>query len=259
GIPVAANGVDNFQAGLRELWTGQYVQTYTSQAIQWGAEEAGASPSTAYNIGEVGNGVIGFAGTLGAGLFNDASQGSWLLNLFGRAGVPVAEGVTPGTGVMFGGDWNAYFESQVGTTNVGWTNPASAVETKALLAAKVAEAEAILLANPYEAQLRGILTEKQVDDMVLGGRLAAANYGRAVEGVAAQLVSDNPLVDPYLVYVARTKDIFTRQFVPSMDFIGIEGYNLRPLEVTTSGQIPGHLARGYVSMNDIITYGGLPW
>ena len=80
GIPVAANGVDNFQAGLRELWTGQYVQTYTSQAIQWGAEEVGTSPSTAYNIGEVGNGVIGFAGTLGAELFNDASQGSWAIN-----------------------------------------------------------------------------------------------------------------------------------------------------------------------------------
>ena len=80
GIPVAANGVDNLQAGLRELWTGQYVQTYTSQAIQWSSEDLGASPSTAYNIGQVGNAAIGVAGTLGAGVFNDAEAGSWALN-----------------------------------------------------------------------------------------------------------------------------------------------------------------------------------
>lgn len=94
--------MDNFQAGLRELWTGQYVQTYTSQAIQWGAEEVGTNPSTAYNIGEVGNGVIGFAGTLGAELFNDAGQGSWAIN--GLRSLFTAEATTENDGfnVLFG-------------------------------------------------------------------------------------------------------------------------------------------------------------
>ena len=120
GIPVAANGVDNFQAGLRELWTGQYVQTYTSQAIQWGAEEVGTSPSTAYNIGEVGNGVIGFAGTLGAELFNDASKGSWAINglrsLFGR------ETAASGQSYATGSEWQQLLASRYGAENIAWWN-----------------------------------------------------------------------------------------------------------------------------------------
>ena len=97
GIPVAANGVDNLQAGLRELWTGQYVQTYTSQAIQWSSEELGASPSTAYNIGQVGNAAIGVAGTFGAGVFNEAEAGSWALSGLQRlVGGTVAEGAICG-------------------------------------------------------------------------------------------------------------------------------------------------------------------
>ena len=200
------------------------------------------------------NGGIGAA--LGGGF---GAAGGLVGSLLERTVVPVAEGVTPGTGVMFGGDWNAYFAEQDGTTNVEWANPASAVDTQALLTAKVAEAEAILLANPFEAAVRRILSIQQAESMVLGGRLAAASYGRAVEGVAAQLAEEDPLTNPYLVYVARTHDLFTGRFVTSPDFIGIEGNNLRALDVTTWSDVSSHRARGWVSAQDIVIQCGLPW
>jgi hypothetical protein len=58
GVIVGTHGVDTMQAGFRQAWGGQQVDTGTSQAIQM----TGVSRNTA-NLIDAGIGVVGSAGT----------------------------------------------------------------------------------------------------------------------------------------------------------------------------------------------------
>lgn len=64
--------------------------------------------------------MIGFAGTLGAGLFNDASQGSWAINglqsLFGR------ETAAFGQSYAMGSEWQQLLTSRYGAENIAAGN-----------------------------------------------------------------------------------------------------------------------------------------
>jgi hypothetical protein len=59
GTAVGAHGVDQFQAGIRQMWTGEHLESLTSGAIQ----SAGMSPRAA-NLTDAGISVVG---SLGAG------------------------------------------------------------------------------------------------------------------------------------------------------------------------------------------------
>lgn len=59
GAAVGAHGVDQFQAGLRQMWTGEHVQSLTAGTL----ESAGMSPRGA-NLTDAGISVVG---SLGAG------------------------------------------------------------------------------------------------------------------------------------------------------------------------------------------------
>ena len=62
GVAIA-HGVDDIQAGLRQLATGVVVETVTGTAIRKGAEKAGASPETAALISAGGEFVIAAGST----------------------------------------------------------------------------------------------------------------------------------------------------------------------------------------------------
>ena len=70
GVAVV-HGVDTTSTGLRQLWTGEFEQTLTEQAISGGAQALGASPGTADTLGAVGDAA--------AGLVNPANIGRKLL------------------------------------------------------------------------------------------------------------------------------------------------------------------------------------
>lgn len=54
GAAVGAHGVDTFQAGVRQLWTGEHVDSMTSQNLQ----AAGMSPRAA-NFTDAGISAVG--------------------------------------------------------------------------------------------------------------------------------------------------------------------------------------------------------
>ena len=57
GVAVGAHGVDTFQSGIRQMWTGQHVDSLTSTALQ----SAGMSPQAA-NLADAGISIVGSAG-----------------------------------------------------------------------------------------------------------------------------------------------------------------------------------------------------
>jgi RHS repeat-associated protein len=57
GVAVGAHGLDNVQAGLRQMWTGEHVDSVTSQGLQ----AAGMSQQAA-NLTDAGLGIVGSAG-----------------------------------------------------------------------------------------------------------------------------------------------------------------------------------------------------
>jgi len=65
GVLLTAHGIDQIQAGFRQLWNGEPVRTFTSQGLSAGAELLGADGTTAYYIGEYGDAGIGIVLTLG--------------------------------------------------------------------------------------------------------------------------------------------------------------------------------------------------
>ena len=72
GVAVGTHGVDAFQSGVRQIWTGDNVDSLTSAALQ----SAGMSPQAA-NLTDVGIGVVGSAGAgLAATGFRAASLAS---------------------------------------------------------------------------------------------------------------------------------------------------------------------------------------
>jgi len=71
GVAVV-HGVDTTSTGLRQLWTGEFEQTLTEQAISGGAQALGASQGTADALGAVGDAA--------AGLVNPANIGRKLLS-----------------------------------------------------------------------------------------------------------------------------------------------------------------------------------
>lgn len=74
GIAVV-HGVDDVQAGARQLWTGKEVDSFTFQGIKAGVKFAGASDNTANSIAtfsDIGLGLVGG----GAGLFKVLNKGT---------------------------------------------------------------------------------------------------------------------------------------------------------------------------------------
>ena len=71
GGGIAVHGLDNVQAGIRQLWSGEEVRTYTSQGVSSTAHHAfGVDEDKAILIGEVvdaGLGVFGGVGTAAKG------------------------------------------------------------------------------------------------------------------------------------------------------------------------------------------------
>lgn len=66
-IPIA-HGIDNCQAGVRTIRTGQPVRTATADTITWVAQQFGLSPETSHTVGDIGDLLIGLTGTVAAGL-----------------------------------------------------------------------------------------------------------------------------------------------------------------------------------------------
>jgi len=85
GVPVAAHGLDQVQAGLRQLWTGQETDPLTSLGLQ----KAGLSRGTANQV----NAVISIVGSFGAGMTTKALQEVAGLD---AAGTMASEGVADG-------------------------------------------------------------------------------------------------------------------------------------------------------------------
>lgn len=67
GILLVGNGVDNVQAGLRTLWTGESTDTVLHQGVEAGAEALGASPETANKIATVTEVATGLGGIVKGG------------------------------------------------------------------------------------------------------------------------------------------------------------------------------------------------
>ncbi|HXI04584.1 MAG TPA: RHS repeat-associated core domain-containing protein, partial [Candidatus Saccharimonadales bacterium] len=74
GVLLTAHGIDQIQAGFRQLWDGEPVRTFTSQGLSAGAELLGADGTTAYYIGEYGDAAIGIALTLGTASGLESAQ-----------------------------------------------------------------------------------------------------------------------------------------------------------------------------------------
>ncbi len=66
GAALAVNGYDNFQAGLRQLWSGESTPTMIAQASGEVASALGASPETAQTVENVVGITQGAAGGAGA-------------------------------------------------------------------------------------------------------------------------------------------------------------------------------------------------
>ena len=81
GAAVGAHGLDTFQAGIQQLWTGNHVDSLTSQNLQ----AAGLSQNAA-NLTDAGISVVG---SLGAGLLTGPVQASTI-----AATDPLAQGLT---------------------------------------------------------------------------------------------------------------------------------------------------------------------
>jgi hypothetical protein len=66
GVPVAAHGIDNVQAGLRQFASGKPVQGVTEQAVSGGLQAAGVSKETADQAAAVVDTAASIAGPLAA-------------------------------------------------------------------------------------------------------------------------------------------------------------------------------------------------
>lgn len=124
-----------------------------------------------------------------------------------------------------------------------------AIDTKAALRGVVDRAVADLAANP--ALARTLMSRGSYLHLVEGTRLAPASYGKAVERLTAQYVADDPALSTILKYVSRP-------FVSAPDFIGIEAYRVRPLDIMTARSVWAHAARPYGSYTEPVLYPGLP-
>ena len=74
GVAVV-HGIDDVQAGVRQLWTGKEVESFTFQGIKAGAQLAGASANTANSIATFSDIGLGLVGS-GAGLFKVLNKGT---------------------------------------------------------------------------------------------------------------------------------------------------------------------------------------
>jgi hypothetical protein len=63
GSVLAVHGADNFVAGMRQAWTGKEAESLTQQGAAALAEQLGADPTTARNIGIGVDVGVGFAGS----------------------------------------------------------------------------------------------------------------------------------------------------------------------------------------------------
>jgi hypothetical protein len=81
GAAVGAHGIDQFQAGAQQLWTGQYANSMTSQDLQ----AAGMSQNAA-NLTDAGISVVG---SLGSGFLTGPIQASTI-----AATDPLAQGLS---------------------------------------------------------------------------------------------------------------------------------------------------------------------
>ena len=81
-----AHSLDQIQAGLRQLWTGEATRTLTSQGLGAGAELLGASETTAYYIGEFGDAAIGIVLSLGTSAGLQAASTSTRIGATGEVG-----------------------------------------------------------------------------------------------------------------------------------------------------------------------------
>ncbi|HWQ92992.1 MAG TPA: RHS repeat-associated core domain-containing protein [Clostridia bacterium] len=83
GAAVGAHGIDTFQAGARQFWTGEHVDSLTSQNLQ-----AAGMSATAANLTDAG---IGIVGSLGAGLATAPIRASTIATTD-----PLAQGLNSG-------------------------------------------------------------------------------------------------------------------------------------------------------------------
>ena len=85
GIAVGTHGVDTFQSGIRQMWTGQATDSFTSQGMQ-----AAGVPQPYANLADAG---ISIVGTAGLSTLSSASAAGPLVHLTDSAG---------GAGINFG-------------------------------------------------------------------------------------------------------------------------------------------------------------
>jgi hypothetical protein len=126
---------------------------------------------------------------------------------------------------------------------------AGSANTKVLLQGVTDRAVTDLAANPSLA--RSLMSPGSYKHLVEGTQLAPASYGKAVERLTAQYIRE----DAALTSVFRYQ---SKPFKSTPDFLGIEGYNLRSLDITTANSIGVHAARSYGSYTEIVTHPGLP-
>jgi hypothetical protein len=58
GLPIAARGLDDLQAGVRTAATGEYVETFTYQAAMW----ASGDSQPVARVVDIGTGLVSVGG-----------------------------------------------------------------------------------------------------------------------------------------------------------------------------------------------------
>ena len=108
------------------------------------------------------------------------------------------------------------------------------LNTKVVLRGVTDRAVAELAANPGLA--RRLMSPGSYNHLVEGTGLAPASYDKAVERLSADIIRNDPALSSILQYQSRS-------FRSTPDFLDIEGYNLRPLDITTVRSTAAHSAR----------------
>ncbi len=112
GVALAANGIDNAQAGFRQMWTGKSQETLLHQAVENSAKAYGANDQTAETIAIGAEVIVGFAN---AG--NAASKGDDIIGAFAKGGDELSDATSSAFKVaQDGGKHSGFYKNYLDKT-----------------------------------------------------------------------------------------------------------------------------------------------
>lgn len=200
-------------------------------------------------VPELGSFAAGLDAALSAGQAVYDFAGGNTSKAWGELGAAGMSAAAAGIGLIVGDAGATRAVEEATADAVKAAGAAAPLDVKVALQGVTDRAVAELNANPDLA--RDLMSRGSYQHLVERTNLAPASYGKAVERLTARLVADDPELSQVLTHQARP-------FVSTPDFFGYEGYNLRPLEITTDGEILKHGQRPYGPSTQYVTYPGLP-